>query len=166
MLWLKCDSSHGICAYFTHLLWHRLISADVQVSEFSYVLSGASLYQDVPSRVTFSTSFVNVAAAGNDVAAADVSSSNFMVELVVSDADLSLSGQSDSLQIPPSWPHFIAEEATKLAAGTFLLPFLLILHNGRKFTDNHKNRFWIFTLYFKCKIIKKHFKSINGRHQS
>ena len=102
------------------------------MSEFSYVLSGASLYQDVPSQVTFSTSFVNVAGAGNDVvaadvAAADVSSSNFMVELVVSDADLSLSGQSDSLQIPPSWPHLIAEEATKLAAGTCLLTFLLTL---------------------------------------
>ena len=107
------------------------------MSEFSYSLSGASLYQDVPSQVKFSTSFVNVAEAGNDVAAADVPSSNFMVELVLSDADLSLGGQSDLLQIPPSWPHLIAEEATKLAAGTFLLTFLLILHNSRKFTDNH-----------------------------
>ena len=94
-----------------------MICSDVQLTSFTYGLSGARLYQDVPSRVKFSTSFVNTAPVGNDVAAADELTYNYMVELVLSDADLSRNGISDTLQIPPYWPRFNAEEASKLQAG-------------------------------------------------
>ena len=66
---------------------------------------------------------MNVAEAGNDVAAANESSHNYKVEVVLSDADLSLSGQSDTLQIPPVQPQLAAGEAAKLGAGTDLIYF-------------------------------------------
>ena len=70
---------------------------------------------------------MNAAPVGNDVAAADELTFNYMVELVLSDADMSRNGSSDSLQIPPYWARFNYEEAANLQTGADLFSLSVMI---------------------------------------